>query len=305
MVALIGVLLAATSFNWLAVGAEVQCWAPDGKTLADNETVVPCNKLGIQQDGVYSSCCRLDGDPTKRDFCLTNGLCISTESNRSQREYCTDKTWKSPACVNICTDPNNKGSINGTADVTQCPDGTYCCGANEYSCCGTDRAITVATQASVVSSNDSNNTDNSSDAFKSATIGLAVVLGVVFIAASGIIAWLSHQNKTMKRKLSEKTEEEETHHHVPPPVVVHPYAASTTAYEPGTPAQFKDGSIPPGSPSAGSGMMVDRRHYSELDASMTRSEMGSPVQHEFQFSGEPSPRSYNSHPQTPQIGTTQ
>lgn len=173
--------------------------------------------------------------------------------------------------------------------MTQCGDGTYCCGFQNFACCGTDNAIVVPVQASVVSSGGSD-AGSSSGAFKSATIGLAVVLGVVLIATAGIIAWLSHQNKTLKRKLLEKTEEESR---VPPPVAVHPYSAG---YEPGTP-QMKDASAP-GSPSMTSGTMGDRRHYSELDASIaaTRSEMGSPVQHEF-FTGEAS----HNHPQTPHI----
>jgi hypothetical protein len=104
MLAALGLLL-VTAFGPLVAADEVRCWAPDGKTLADNETVVPCNKLGIQQDGVYSSCCRLDGDADQRDFCTTTGLCLSTADGVLRREYCTDKTWNSPACVNVCTDP--------------------------------------------------------------------------------------------------------------------------------------------------------------------------------------------------------
>ncbi|KAI1314154.1 hypothetical protein F5Y03DRAFT_4533 [Xylaria venustula] len=291
MLAAIGLLLAATSFGRPALADEVQCWAPDGKTLADNETVVPCNKLGIQQQGVYSSCCRLDGDASQRDYCTTSGLCLSTFDTVLRREYCTDKTWKSPACVNVCTDPDNNGSVNGTAEMTACSDGTgtYCCGRNNLSCCGTDKAIAIPTQGSVVSSSDTSIATNSSNSFKNATIGLAVVLGVLLATAAGIITWLLRQNKSIKKELVEKTEEAR---HVPPPVVVHPYL---TSYEPETP-QIKD-TFGQGSPSLASGEPVSQRHYSELDASMaaTRSEMGSPVQHQFGF-GEPSPRSINSHP---------
>lgn len=83
---------------------EVSCWAPDGETLADNTTYVPCNKLGIQQEGVYSTCCNLDGRPGERDLCTTTGLCLN--NGVLHRGYCTDKTWDSPACVNVCTDDN-------------------------------------------------------------------------------------------------------------------------------------------------------------------------------------------------------
>ncbi|KAI0809960.1 hypothetical protein GGR55DRAFT_146769 [Xylaria sp. FL0064] len=294
MLAAIGLLLLATSFGRHAAADEVQCWAPDGKTLADNETVVPCNKLGIQQEGVYSSCCRLDGDAKQRDYCTTSGLCLSTLDGVLRREYCTDATWKSPACVNVCIDPKNGGSMNGSVEMTACSDGTntYCCGRNELGCCGTDRAITIPTQGSVVSSsNTDKDTDPSSNSFKSATIGLAVVLGVLLAAAAGIITWLLRQNRSIKKKLVEKTEEER---HVPPPVAVHPYSG----YEPEGP-QFKDSSPQP-SPSAASAMPASQYHYSELDASVaaSRSEMGSPIQPQFDR-GEASPRSVHSHPHGP------
>ncbi|KAI1735007.1 hypothetical protein F4680DRAFT_436664 [Xylaria scruposa] len=292
MLALVGFLLTATPLIRLAVADEVKCWAPDGKTLADNETVVPCNKLGIQQEGVYSSCCRLDGDANQRDYCTTSGLCLSTFDGVLRREYCTDKTWKSPACVNVCTDPQNDGSFNGTIEMTACSDGTgtYCCGRNELGCCGTDHAIVIPTQASVVSSGDTTNTtDASSNSFKSATIGLAVVVGVLLLTTAGIVTWLLRKNKITEKKLLEKTEEAR---HVPPPIVAHPYSNS---YEPGTP-QIKDTSER-GSPGMAPGMLTNQRHYSELDASIaaSRSEMGSPVPHHFD-NGEASPRSLNSYP---------
>lgn len=80
---------------------EVECWAPDGKTKGDNDTYVPCNKLGITQNGVYSTCCRLDGDPDERHLCAASGLCL--KGGVLLRGYCTDKNWDSPACVNVCT----------------------------------------------------------------------------------------------------------------------------------------------------------------------------------------------------------
>lgn len=86
-----------------ATAQEVDCWAPDGVTRADNETYVPCNKLGIQQADVFSMCCALDGPAEDRDICSSSGLCTD-RSNRLTRAYCTDKTWKSKACLNICTD---------------------------------------------------------------------------------------------------------------------------------------------------------------------------------------------------------
>ncbi len=90
--------------------AEVPCFAPDGKTVAPNDSFVPCNKLGITQVGVASSCCLLDtdsGDASTRDLCASTGLCVNGGVIR--REFCTDKTWQNPACVKVCTDPTVSG----------------------------------------------------------------------------------------------------------------------------------------------------------------------------------------------------
>ena len=83
--------------------AEVTCYAPDGMTVAPNDSFVPCNKLGITQQGIFSSCCLLDGDPSARDLCASSGLCVNGGVVR--REFCTDKTWKSPSCVRVCLEP--------------------------------------------------------------------------------------------------------------------------------------------------------------------------------------------------------
>ncbi|KAI0402194.1 hypothetical protein F4802DRAFT_379039 [Xylaria palmicola] len=299
MLAIIGLLLGTAYLGQFAAADEVRCWAPDGTTLADNETVVPCNKLGIQQEGIYSSCCQLDGDAQHRDFCTTSGLCLSTFDGVLRRESCTDKTWKSPACVNVCTDPENGGSNNGSIEMTACSDGTgtYCCGRNNLRCCGTDRAITIPTQASVVSSgNDTNATDFSSDSFKRATIGLAVVLGVVLVTAGGLITWLTRKNRSITRQLAEKNEEARN---PPSPGVVH----ASYLDSPGqTTSQIKGSSLP-GSPGSAFRLAANQERYSELDASMaaSRSEMGSPVQRQFD-NGEASPRSFNSHPNSHHMG---
>src|SRR5438105_4550717 len=89
----------------LITAAEVPCYAPDGVTVAPNDSFVPCNKLGITQQGIHSSCCLLDSDASGaagRDLCAASGLCINGGIVR--REYCTDPTWTSPACVKICVD---------------------------------------------------------------------------------------------------------------------------------------------------------------------------------------------------------
>jgi nitrate reductase NapE component len=187
----------------VSMADEVACWAPDGVTMADNSTYVPCNKLGIEQEGVYSSCCQLDGDPDERDLCTTTGLCLLR--GVLSRGYCTDRNWDSPACVNVCTEDENGDASNSTSEMTSCGDSTYCCGSNNLQCCGTDRAITIPTQASVIRTE-----TRESSTFRNVTIALAVVLGVVALVAAGVIIWLLQKNKGLRRQVDEKTQAYET-----------------------------------------------------------------------------------------------
>ncbi|KAK7928320.1 hypothetical protein PG985_005318 [Apiospora marii] len=196
-----------------ATAQEVTCWAPDGKTQADNETYVPCNKLGIQQDGIFSSCCALDGPAERRDTCSSLGLCNGPD-NRLRRGFCTDKTWKSKACVDVCITTEDGGNPSNSSVITNCNDGSgkYCCGETT-SCCGTDRAVSIPTQDSVCSAHTAD--DNGSDAttFKNATIGLAVVAGVSLLVAMASIFWFLRQNKSLKQQLADEKSNSEHRHH--------------------------------------------------------------------------------------------
>lgn len=120
------------SAHTVSAQGQVTCFAPDGVTVADNETYVPCNKLGITQQGVHSSCCRLDGPAQDRDLCASTGLCIN--DGIIKRGYCTDKTWKSPACVNVCTDPNVCAFLNS-------PSSHYPPVTNDMVCCSVGRIM--------------------------------------------------------------------------------------------------------------------------------------------------------------------
>ncbi len=96
-------LLVALHFFYPCRADNVICYAPNSTAIADNKTVVPCNKLGITQTSIHSSCCCLGGKADKKDLCTTTGLYINSSVVR--KEFYIDSTWKSPACVNICTDP--------------------------------------------------------------------------------------------------------------------------------------------------------------------------------------------------------
>jgi hypothetical protein len=203
---------------------EVACWAPDGITIAPNDSFVPCNKLGITQVGIYSSCCQLDGDAQLRDLCASSGLCVNQGIVR--REYCTDKTWQSPACVKVCNDPSvgsitchfipgepwltqnvksqSGGVANGSMEMTPCTDGSYCCGHNNLTCCGTQWAVRVTQQAVVAMSNATvtavvTQTPGAMPG-TAAIAGLGGALGLVVLAAVGVIIWLKRQNANLKKK---------------------------------------------------------------------------------------------------------
>jgi hypothetical protein len=184
---------------------EVPCYAPDGKTVAPNDSFVPCNKLGVTQRGVFSSCCLLDGEPDNRDLCATSGLCLNRGIVR--REYCTDPSWTSPACVKLCVDPQWGGSVNGSVEMTPCTDGTFCCGHNNLTCCGTEWAIRVPTQASInggaanttITATVTATPDPSGPGI-GAVVGLAAALGVVLLLAIGVFFYFNRQNRALKSK---------------------------------------------------------------------------------------------------------
>ncbi|KAI1340432.1 hypothetical protein F5Y15DRAFT_58224 [Xylariaceae sp. FL0016] len=248
-------------------GDEVACYAPDGVTLANNETVVPCNKLGITQAGVHSSCCRLDGEAEDRDVCTTSGLCLN--NGVIIREYCTDKTWTNAACVNVCTDAESGGSANDAVEMTPCGDGSFCCGHQNLTCCGTENAINVPTQATVSMSDDNGSSNNK--AYKDATIALAVCFGVVSLAAAAAIAWLFGKNRSLKQELAGKAE-------TPAPTATpmmsqYPASQYPASLDPSTAYAKHESSPYPANVSE----MGGHHRYSELDASVVaRSEMGSP-----------------------------
>ncbi|OLN96434.1 hypothetical protein CCHL11_00678 [Colletotrichum chlorophyti] len=255
------------------VAQGASCYAPNGD-LANNETYVPCNKLGINQAGVFSSCCALDGPPEQRDICSSSGLCINRQG-QPQRGFCTDKTWKSKACV------HSGGSASNLSFMTACNDGTakYCCGKSNTTCCGTPDAISISTQDSVCTANTTNSDDGNIDdfsPFKSATIGLAVVSGVSLLAGLLCTLWLWRQNTSLKRRLAEITEQSPmTEPHTPAPAVIQPHHTGSTSMH-GSPQQYKSHY----STTSNSDFHPGNAHrYSELDASVAtaRSEMGSPT----------------------------
>ncbi|KAL8686609.1 MAG: hypothetical protein Q9224_005393 [Gallowayella concinna] len=104
-------IFAATS---LAVGTD--CFAPNGTdrnmfgdVSPDSIAYVPCN-----QKDPFSMCCRYGNDD-----CLPSGLCRGRYGNRPLwRESCTDPTWTSPYCLNLCTKGETASGDESSASST-------------------------------------------------------------------------------------------------------------------------------------------------------------------------------------------
>lgn len=272
-----GLLSVILTQSIMASADEVTCFAPDGQTLGDNETYVPCNKLGITQDGVFSMCCALDGPVDERDLCTSTGLCL--RGSVLSRAYCTDENWQSDACVKVCMDEESGGSANGTVEITPCSDGTYCCGHNNLNCCGTDSAFKIPSLVNIETDTDKS---DGSGAFKSATIALAVILGVVALVALITIWALRRKNKALYHQLSQTPPSppaptiDQQQHMAQTPTMG---AYSTGTFHQGSPHQgsmgsplayidynqhYKGGSpVPPTSPGISEAPTTQR--YSELD----------------------------------------
>lgn len=108
----------------------------------------PCNNLGVLTDsGLFSSCCRLNAALETRELCDARGLCV--QGNTVRRGFCTDSSWDDPACLNYCIDNEENGLFNGSATLTSCVDGTFCCGSDNDDCCNTPSAFTIPSAASL------------------------------------------------------------------------------------------------------------------------------------------------------------
>ncbi|KAF6836219.1 hypothetical protein CMUS01_05476 [Colletotrichum musicola] len=149
MLVTLRVLVAALGLATKVLAQEQACYAPNGD-IADNSTYIPCNKLGINQVGYFSSCCALDGDVEEQDVCSSSALCINRQG-KPMRGFCTDMTWKSNACVPVCMDEESGGSSSNSSFLTPCNDGTatYCCGDSNTTCCGTDKAFSISVYGSI------------------------------------------------------------------------------------------------------------------------------------------------------------
>ncbi|KAF3809556.1 hypothetical protein GCG54_00012840 [Colletotrichum gloeosporioides] len=201
-------LLLEPLFILAVSGQEVTCSALNGD-IGDKTTWVPCNKLGLQQSGVFSSCCILDGPNESRDACDKSGLCIDSEG-KYRTGLCTDKTWNSKACVQECVNEEAGANVSSMEFLTPCDwnTSTFCCGKDDRSCCNTDRAARIATEESVCtpSTADSDTNDSNKWAFKPSAIGIGVAVGLIVMVEALSAQWLWRQNRWMKLQIVEASE---------------------------------------------------------------------------------------------------
>lgn len=170
------------------------------------------------------------------------------------------------------------GSSNDTAEITPCGDGTYCCGRENLGCCDTERAFSLPTLADVVSENVTETAvvteaASSNSSYKDATIGLAVVLGVVALAALLGALWLLKKNKALQTRVQDMQQAPPSHmQQTPHSQYADPYLQDHED-EPGTEitsaSSPRHGAFAPYKPPTSPSMPeVDgsQQRYSELDA---------------------------------------
>ncbi|CAL8584570.1 hypothetical protein XPA_010157 [Xanthoria parietina] len=165
------VLLSA--FAPFSLAGPTDCFVPNGTDRNDASDVransvayTPCD-----QRAPFSMCCRYGADD-----CLDNGLCQGYAADGSRpvwRESCTDPTWTSPYCLNLCVRGQTATGFDyedGDVTVHECPDGGFCCGQNNDTCCGTSAAqYIVNSQVTNVNPNSTTTSSSSSTSTSSST----------------------------------------------------------------------------------------------------------------------------------------
>ncbi len=83
-------LFVTVAISFRITSADPICYDTWG---GENPDLVPCSSSDLSKS---ASCCNKD------DYCLSNGLCLSTGvNNLMTQQGCTDKNWSQP-CNRIC-----------------------------------------------------------------------------------------------------------------------------------------------------------------------------------------------------------
>lgn len=258
---LFSLLLPFLLFASFSTPATATCYFPN-RTAQLSPEYQPCGS-GSPADA-FTMCCannRTNGNPN--DTCEKNGMChyvdLANGANQTWRESCTDPTWKSPNCVKFCLDgvgkvhpvplcePGSKikktqlilffrgGDELGRprsetdAQVTDCGDGTFCCGADQQGCCGRHQGVFLVngTAASSLPSSTSTSASSTSPTTTtpipavdvknaqsstqpSAKVGIGVGVGVGgAVALAGLVVGIYFRRKKRKGRGDADEEEEE------------------------------------------------------------------------------------------------
>ena len=109
----------------------MSCYYPDGSPSIEND--IPCDTSG------YGPCC------PDQWLCESNGLCYLENEGYYGRYTCTDQTWQSSSCPQICTHgifrlllARTEMKLTRDVDLTaggneavlECTSGSYCCDSN-------------------------------------------------------------------------------------------------------------------------------------------------------------------------------
>jgi hypothetical protein len=90
-----------------SVAALSDCYLPNGSAFPLSAAYEPC----IATENDFSMCCVLNitalvalgESEANLDTCLPNGMCQPPAGvGGFTRDLCTDPTWKSPNCLNVC-----------------------------------------------------------------------------------------------------------------------------------------------------------------------------------------------------------
>ncbi|KFY22477.1 hypothetical protein V493_06557 [Pseudogymnoascus sp. VKM F-4281 (FW-2241)] len=143
------------------------CYNPDGSEVT-HPAFQPCNQVV----GQFGMCCGTNwtGGVVMPDKCQENGLCLNSFENAPLywRGSCTDPTWKSPNCLaNLCASDGDAGVDGSAAEqnvaVTECSDGSWCCGGSNKDCCDDGTGVKIAaTLGKAISSSQSSSSISTS-----------------------------------------------------------------------------------------------------------------------------------------------
>ncbi|KAI1487172.1 hypothetical protein F5X96DRAFT_672898 [Biscogniauxia mediterranea] len=134
--------------------ATATCYRPDGSTVDD--VYQP-----FDESAEFSACCRPagttynadhsdddnDDDENDGDARTSLGLCAGP-GMQLRRGSCTDPTWTSPACLNICAD--GEYATADEVEITTCDDGSLCCGADNADCCARGDGVFITGDREII-----------------------------------------------------------------------------------------------------------------------------------------------------------